>query len=793
MPKSRPILPHILQDNRKIRFAEVPVFAYRQSCKNPFDGYSRRELTGLYRDMCVIRSFETALKDVKEQGAHGGIEVSFHGPAHLSIGQEAVAVGMAFALKDEDKIFGSHRSHGEVIARALRQIATLDPAELEKRLQSFRGGCLFAKMSSVMPQGSLSARAELTFLYGMFAEIFARKDGFHGGTAGGMHVFFPPFGCYPNNAIVGASAPIAAGAALFNKVNGKPGVVVASVGDGAAGCGVVYEAMNFAAMAQYDELWEEKGKLPVIFHFVDNGYGMGGQTMGETMAYDRLVRLGAIAEDGFLAERIDGNDLFAVIDCFRRKRRRAEQGNPVLIDSVTYRTEGHSVSDRERYRTQEEVGAWQKQDPLARFGAELLAGGIADEKELAAIKREASEAVERAFRYAVDPSFSPYRSDRDYLTNVTFSDRIRQFDDADQTYPATARSERIASKKRIGEGSLTIADALYEGVIQGFCRDKTLISYGEVARDWGGIAGVYEGLDEVLPYRRLFNSPVSEAAMVSVAVGYAMCGGGVIVDMMFSDFMARAGDEIFNQLAKWQAIGGGLLQMPVVLRVMVGNKYGTQHSQEWTGLVGHIPGLKVVYPVTPYDAKGLLNAALKGSDPVVFFESQKLYNMGERFCEVPREAYDVALGKPALRREGRDITILTVGASLYPALESAEMLSRQGIEAEVIDARSIVPFDYDPVVKSVNKTGRLLIAGESVTQGSILNEFAVQLTAACFAALKAPPKVLGARNTVAPPCEYADDYYPTAKSIAAQVLELTKCPSGSDRSVGRKNQKTARR
>ena len=301
--------------------------------------------------------------------------------------------------------------------------------------------------------------------------------------------------------------------------------------------------------------------------------------------------------------------------------------------------------------------------------------------------------------------------------------------------------------------------------------------------------------NEIEGKRRMYPvaTPVSEAAMVSVAVGYAMCGGGVIVDMMFSDFMARAGDEIFNQLAKWQAIGGGLLQMPVVLRVMVGNKYGTQHSQEWTGLVGHIPGLKVVYPVTPYDAKGLLNAALKGSDPVVFFESQKLYNMGERFCEVPREAYDVALGKPALRREGRDITILTVGASLYPALESAEMLSRQGIEAEVIDARSIVPFDYDPVVKSVNKTGRLLIAGESVTQGSILNEFAVQLTAACFAALKAPPKVLGARNTVAPPCEYADDYYPTAKSIAAQVLELTKCPSASDRSVGRKNQKTARR
>ncbi|MCP4816018.1 MAG: dehydrogenase, partial [Planctomycetaceae bacterium] len=203
-------------------------------------------------------------------------------------------------------------------------------------------------------------------------------------------------------------------------------------------------------------------------------------------------------------------------------------------------------------------------------------------------------------------------------------------------------------------------DAIFESILHRFEKDPTLVAYGEENRDWGGAFACYRGLTESLPYHRLFNSPISEAAIVGTAVGYGLEGGRALVELMYCDFMGRAGDEIFNQLAKWQSMSAGILEMPVVLRVSVGSKYGAQHSQDWCAVVSHIPGLKVVFPATPYDAKGLLNTALAGSDPVVFFESQRLYDIGELFePEVPADYYEVPMGPPAKRRSGSDLTLIT--------------------------------------------------------------------------------------------------------------------------------------
>ena len=182
-----------------------------------------------------------------------------------------------------------------------------------------------------------------------------------------------------------------------------------------------------------------------------------------------------------------------------------------------------------------------------------------------------------------------------------------------------------------------------------------------------------------------------------------MCGGRVIPEIMYCDFLGRAGDEVFNQLPKWQAMSGNVIKMPVVIRVSVGSKYGAQHSQDWTSLAAHIPGLKVVFPATPYDAKGLMNAALQGTDPVIFFESQRIYDIGEQFHEggVPEGYYEIPFGEPDVKREGTDVTILTIGATLYRALEAADQLQEKyGMRAEVIDARSLVPFNYEPVIES---------------------------------------------------------------------------------------------
>jgi len=313
-----------------------------------------------------------------------------------------------------------------------------------------------------------------------------------------------------------------------------------------------------------------------------------------------------------------------------------------------------------------------------------------------------------------------------------------------------------------------LRDGLFEAIIDRFYKDPTLISYGEDVRDWGGAFAVYRGLTEALPYHRLFNSPISEATIVSSAVGYGLSGGRVIVELMYADFMGRAGDEIFNQLAKWQAMSSGVLKMPVVLRVSIGSKYGAQHSQDWVALPAHVPGLKVVFPATPYDAKGLMNAALNGTDPVIFFESQRIYDKGEEFVEsgVPEGYYEIELGEPNIKRTGSDITILTIGATLYHAIEAAKILDEKyGISAEVIDARSIVPFNYDLVIESVKKTGRIVLASDACARGSILNDFARNISEMAFDYLDGPPVLVGAKNWITPPYEFDANFFPQADWI----------------------------
>ena len=260
---------------------------------------------------------------------------------------------------------------------------------------------------------------------------------------------------------------------------------------------------------------------------------------------------------------------------------------------------------------------------------------------------------------------------------------------------------------------------------------------------------------------------------MAAAVGYGLCGGRAIPELMYCDFLGRAGDEVFNQLAKWQAMSAGILKMPVVLRVSCGSKYGAQHAQDWTSLTTHIPGLKVCFPVTPYDAKGMMNAALAGTDPVVFFESQKLYDMGEMFRdEVPEGYYEIPLGEPDVKRTGKDITILTVGAALYAAVEAAKLLQEKyGMEAEIIDARSLVPFHYDPVVESIKKTGRIVLVSDACERGSHLNDMARNLTEFAFDYLDAPPVVVGAPNVISPCPELESYYYPQAAWILDAINE----------------------
>jgi 2-oxoisovalerate dehydrogenase E1 component len=761
MAKELLIDPAVVRAATEVELGSIPVNAYRPDLEQERTVYGEVALDRIGRDMLLVREFELMLNAIKREGTYLGVSYIHAGPAHLSLGQEAAAVGQAFTLGVEDKVFGSHRSHGEVIAKGLSAITGCDHDFLFNALSSWSDGAIWKVVEKRLADADFEQQAINYLLYGMTAETFGRRTGFNRGLGGSMHAFLPPLGIYPNNA---------------------------SVGDAATGTGPVWESFNFAAMAQLKTLMdaEHRGGLPVIFFVVNNFYGMGGQTIGETMAYERLSRIGAgINSENMHAQTIDGNNPLAVIDAMITARQHIASGDgPVLIDCQTYRISGHSPSDASSYRTKDELDLWTATDPITAYFNRLVEGGVVPATRHDELKAWAEHKIKSALEVAIDGSESPrlsLRHDATVMAKITFNNTTVSAEEAppgETTIPLAdlphlgslekkSRSGLVDGKIASGARAITFRDALLEAVAAHAARDNRLALWGEENRDWGGSFGVYRGLTELLPRHRLFNAPISEAAIVGTGVGFALSGGRSLVEVMYADFIGRAGDEMFNQMAKWQPMSGGLVKLAMVVRVSIGAKYGAQHSQDWSSMVAGVPGLKVVFPATARDAKGLLAAALAGNDPVVFFESQRLYDMPETvFPDVPAEYYETPIGQPNVVRSGDDLSILTVGAALYRALEAAGQLEQHyGLSAEVIDARSLVPFDYTKVLASVAKTGRLICVSDANLRGSWLNTVAAKVSTESFDDLDGPVVVLGARNWIAPPAEMEWEFFVTPEDI----------------------------
>ncbi len=790
MPKELVIDPKDVRKSQVLEIPDIPINQYEPDFGKELKTFGEEGLKRIYYDMLVIREFETMLDNIKTKGAHKGMEYEHRGPAHLSIGQESSSVGQAVYLSTDDFIFGSHRSHGEIISKCLSAIDKLDDDDLMEVMKSYHDGAILNIVEGGEHE-SVQDLAEDFILYGTLAEIFARENGFNRGLGGSMHAFFAPFGSMPNNAIVGGSADIAAGSALFKRVNRQAGIVIANIGDASTGCGPVWEAMVFSSMAQYRELWPEEsgGAPPVIFNFMNNFYGMGGQTFGETMGYKVLARVGAgLNPENMHAERVDGYNPLAVADAVQRKREILEEGKgPVLLDTITYRMSGHSPSDASSYRSREEIKLWEESDCLATYRDYLKSNKVITKKELESYQEKVSDKIVKALKLASDLDLSP-RVDGSFIERVMFSDQqVDRFADRKpEVLIPMEENPRVKSLKKKARYAydkngkalpktrvLALRDALFEAMLYRFYEDPTMVAYGEENRDWGGAFAVYRGLTEALPYHRLFNAPISEGAIAGSGVGYALSGGRAVVELMYCDFLGRAGDEIFNQAAKWQSMSAGVLKMPLVVRVSVGNKYGAQHSQDWTSLVAHIPGLKVMFPATPYDAKGMLNLALRGTDPVIFFESQRLYGIGEQFEEegVPEGYYEVPEGEPVVRRTGTDITICTIGATLYVALEAAEELEKMGISAEVIDLRFINPLNMDSIVESVKKTGKLVLSSDACERNSFLHTVASTISQVAFDYLDGPAAVVGSRNWITPAAEMEELFFPQKEWLLDTIHE----------------------
>lgn len=638
--------------------------------------------------MLLIRGFEDRVSALYRDGEVPGF-------VHLSIGQEAAAVGACWPLRERDAITSTHRGHGHCLAKGL------DP-------------------------------------FGMFAELMAKEAGTNRGRGGSMHIADPTLGIFGANGIVAAGVPIAAGAATAAQLRGDGGVAVAFFGDGAAAQGAFHEAVNLAAV------W----RLPVVFFCENNGYAefSPAATQHATTLEKRAAGYG-IDHVG-----VDGNDVVATAHAMAHVVHTVRAGRgPVLVEATTYRWHGHYEGDPERYRSEDEVSEWKGRDPLLVHERRLRDAGVSDDEIKAlesSVAEELDEAVDAA-RALEEPAAST-------LGDFVVRDR------PEHPEPAPLPSDAPVFRTM---------DAVRTALEVSLASDERVFVAGIDVGEGGNVFGLTRGLRDRFG-DRVRDTPISETAIVGLGVGAAMAGMRPVVEVMYLDFLGVCFDQLLNQAAKLPFMTGGAAEMGLTVRTQfgAGRSSGSQHSQSLEALLAHIPGLSVVMPSTPADTYGLLRAAIADPNPVVFIENRLLYGMkGPQ----PPEDHIVPIGRAAVVRPGTDITVVSVSRMVHEAMAAAEQVADDGISVEVIDLRTVTPLDMAPIIESVTKTSRLLIAHEAVVPFGIGAEIAATVTREAFWDLDTPIERIGAAPTpppYAPTLEAA--WLPGRDNIAAAVRRL---------------------
>lgn len=715
----------------------------------------------LLDDMLAIREMEEMIVRLRSGGYAPLSGYDYRGPTHVSIGQEGTAVGASSILRPADRITSSHRGHGDAIAKGFSAIRRMDTEALRARV----GGAADTDRSALL------AGALEDHLYRTIAELFGKEEGYCRGRGGGMHIADFSTGQLGANAIVGGSVPIATGAAMALRYLRDDALVCCFAGDGAYANGVVLESLNWASQHQWTNhlAGDRPFGLPIIFLIQNNHYGMTHRTDDEVMGVPWLAqRAAGFHERGMHAEVVNGMDVLAVRDAVRRAAERCRAGGgPVLIESSTYRYYGHSLSDpRNEYRTRDEEDAWRAIDPIARLGDQLVAAGILNADRRAAVAAAAAERNARAAQRAAAATDPDPADVLRYLYAGTSQTTVPA------RYAAPPLAAPIPPAKETDTGIL-YRDALRDALAEEMARDARVIFYGEDVAEYGGAFKLTKGLLEAFGRERVFNTPISEAAICGTAVGAAMAGLRPVVELMYMDFALMASDQIANQAAKWHYMSGAQTTVPLVIRASVGagKGYGGQHSQSLESLFTHLPGLVVVYPATAADAKGLLKSAIRSDDPVLFVESQALYATRGPVPADPELC--VPIGQARVARAGSDVTIVAWGPAVPDALAAAETLAADGVAAEVIDLRTLVPLDMETVLASVRKTGRCVVASQAVLIGSYVNEVVARIMETAFDDLDAPVARVGARNGISPQATGLEKaFLPSPAEILAAVRGL---------------------
>ncbi len=751
----------------EVKLESIPVYQYNKDLKKEFKAgkIKKEELAEIYESMLVIREFEEMILKLKNGAYEKLSDYEYRGPTHLSIGQEATATGVCSVLKISDEITSTHRGHGDSIAKGFHAIKRMTEAQLKARCPEF---------ASLSGDALLEAVLE-DHVFRTIAELFGKEAGYGKGRGGGMHIADFRVGHLGANAIVGGGIPIATGAAMTSRIDidkAKQGkVVCAFAGDGAYSNGVVLESLNWAAQKQFTDpaLSSINFGLPIVYCLINNHYGMTGRADREVTGVSPLARRAAGFSDcNMHAEVVNGMDPLAVRDAIERAKELIAKGEgPVFYEFNTYRYFGHSLSDpRTEYRSKEEEALWKEVDPVPCFRKKLIDAGVFSEKELAAMEKTVAGRNEKAARRAAD-SEDPKSED---VIKYMYADTSSEVVPAPYNQ-LMARGPR-PSVKRDAESRITYKDAIKEAMIEEMERDARVVCYGEDVADYGNAFKLTKGMLEYFGRARVFNSPISEAAIIGTGVGMAMTGYRPVVELMYMDFALMASDQISNQAAKWHYMTGASTKVPMVIRCSVGGGkgYGGQHSQSLESIFAHIPGTYVAYPSNPYDAKGLLKTAIREDNPVVFVEGQLLYN---NKGVVPEAPYTIPFGVANVVREGSDITFVAWGPAVVDAIKAAETLAGEGVSVELIDARTLVPFDWETVFASVRKTGKCVVISQCVDIGSFTGEIVSRIVAECFDSLDAPVLKLGAKNGIAPQAQSLEKaFLPTPEEMVATAKKI---------------------
>lgn len=619
-------------------------------------------LLNLFEQMVLLRKFETVAQVACRKGETPGF-------LHLYIGQEATGVGVCAHLRRSDWVTSTHRGHGHALAKGA------DPRRV-------------------------------------MAELFGKVDGICGGRGGTMHLYDRSVGLFGTNGIVGAGIGHAVGIGMSARQQGRDDIGVAFFGDGAANHGAFHEVLNFAAV----------NNAPAVFVCENNLYATATPLKSITLNPEIATKAQSYGMPGVA---VDGNDVFAVWLAMKEATDRARSGKgPTLIEAKTYRTVGHHEGDPVigTYRTQEEVDAWIKRDPIDMFRRRLVEDyGVADADDLADIEAHIDKIVQEALEFARN---SP---EPDPAT-------VRQHVYASPINPPEALKSRPAGETRI-QGWL---EAVRDGIAEEMRANEAILYFGEGTGERGGSFAHTKNLFQEFGAHRMVDTPISEQGFTAAAVGASATGTRTVSDLMFADFAFETTGQIFLQAAKLRYMSNGEMSAPIVVRAGAGalRSSGPHHSGMYHPIFAHMPGLIVCVPSNPADAKGLMKTALRAADPVIMLEPKALF-ASKGPVPVGEDHY-VPFGSARIARSGKDITIVAAGQMVARSIEAADLLAAQGVDVEVVDLRTIMPLDVNTIVESVRKTHRLLVVDEAWAMCGMGGEIAQTINELAYDELDGP-------------------------------------------------------